>query len=92
MDECREPVQNVIFEIPKPSADTAASSSSSSNAVSPIKTFSMINWDMKRNDMPASLVGSIPKPVDKAMNSTTKFMVDNEEIFTVVSDEYFVVL
>lgn len=104
MDECIEPVSNVIFEIPKPiptSSDTSTSTSGSSTSTStsntPIKTFSMLNWETQREDMPDNYVGSMMKTDSSNnkgnnMNDEIKFMIDSEEIFTVESDEYFVVI
>ena len=89
MDEYREPVQGVIFEIPK--ANGEATSTPTAPSSSPMKTFSMTNWDTPLEKLPAGMVGD-PAPEQKAPPTESKFQIDNEDVFVPMSEEFFVIL
>ena len=89
MDEYREPVQGVIFEIPK--ANGESSSAPTTPSASPMKTFSMTNWDTPLEKLPTGMIVD-PAPEPKAAPPEIKFQIDNEEVFVPISDEYYIVL
>lgn len=91
MDECREPVQGVIFETPKAS-DVPASGGTAAAAGSSVKTLSMLNWETPRENMPAELIGPLPVEVVAEESPEELFTIDEVDIFVAVDDDFFVVL
>jgi hypothetical protein len=95
MDEYREPVQGVIFEMPKIAADAASTTPISGSSTSPMKTFSMLNWDTPYEQMPAAFIGPLKKETPTEVvedDAVMSFYIDNEAIFVPISEEYFVVI